>query len=636
MSNVGIYQDLIEGQIRLLRIASVSDRDPDCLAQDASEMVRCSLEVVWLKDHPKFIALSYTWGSPINSQQLDGPAKDIVQDAHILCNGRRMSIRRNLYDFLLHCSQTTDNDALRGPLWIDAIVIDQTNLSERSYQVNIMGDIYKAAIRVAVWLGKEGPSTPKAFALIEALANATADERSRIHSYQVSHNNPNTLLDLDSWQALVRFFERSWFGRVWIIQEVAFARDITVLCGNKSLQWDDLVETSRYFATSSWSNYFSDQSVFPNSTVVRSHHVPARLAATKKTWASGERDGLLYALLRARHSSSQDLRDKVYSQLSLGNASIFPSYKRTVAEVYITTAKYILEHSENLFLLTCVEGETFQEVPGLPSWVPDWSCTEFLGLRVTGYHAFTASGDRIRNFGLKMLEGKDILSVEAIKIDDIAEIGDTKGEIYEFASPDRLWGLVSRLDETYFTGESREEALWRTLTTNRESMVLAATTNNYPATKVLEASFRDWVTWKYVVASLSHQQRPSEFPAPTSPSNDILPSEKDIVAALETCKTDPSQLPVLAQKASHFDVHYLHAMLTRPFRTKQSFFGLGTQALRPGDSVWIVSGCRVPLVLRKIENSFRFRLVGGAYLHGFMNGEALKRDGLMFEMVELE
>lgn len=85
-----------------------------------------------------------------------------------------------------------------------------------------------------------------------------------------------------------------------------------------------------------------------------------------------------------------------------------------------------------------------------------------------------------------------------------------------------------------------------------------------------------------------------------------------------------------------FNAHYSHAMFVRPFRTWRGFFGLGTQSLREGDSVWIVAGCRVPLILREGEGSSRYELVGGTVLHELMKGEALVQDGFAFELVELE
>jgi hypothetical protein len=126
-------------------------------------------------------------------------------------------------------------------------------------------------------------------------------------------------------------------------------------------------------------------------SITLGHNTPARLAAAQKTWLSNHDDKFLYALIRARSSRSENARDKVYSQLGLGDADITPDYGKSVEDVYITTARYILENSKSLFLLTCVEGEEFQTIAGLPSWVPDWSLSKGLGLRVTGYPDFNAA-----------------------------------------------------------------------------------------------------------------------------------------------------------------------------------------------------------------------------------------------------
>ncbi len=42
-----------------------------------------------------------------------------------------------------------------------------------------------------------------------------------------------------------------------------------------------------------------------------------------------------------------------------------------------------------------------------------------------------------------------------------------------------------------------------------------------------------------------------------------------------------------------------------------------------GDVVWIFPGCNVPMVLRTMENGW-YKVVGGCYLDGFMDGEAME------------
>ena len=61
--------------------------------------------------------------------------------------------------------------------------------------------------------------------------------------------------------------------------------------------------------------------------------------------------------------------------------------------------------------------------------------------------------------------------------------------------------------------------------------------------------------------------------------------------------------------------------------TEKGYIGIGPPICARADAVCIMPGSTVPLVLRRAkdaENS-RYQLVGDAYLHGFMYGEALER-----------
>ena len=57
------------------------------------------------------------------------------------------------------------------------------------------------------------------------------------------------------------------------------------------------------------------------------------------------------------------------------------------------------------------------------------------------------------------------------------------------------------------------------------------------------------------------------------------------------------------------------------FRTKQGFLGMALYTILPGDEVWIVKGSWAPLVVRHEGDKNTFQ--GDAYVHGFMEGQAL-------------
>jgi hypothetical protein len=630
-----LYSNLLalgSDQIRLLRV--------DPIKNNAGSDIECTISIHSLakaNGRPDFFALSYTWG-PSHADTAKLRKTPLNATCRVICNGIETSISENLYDFLHHCASDREERFI-GYMWIDALCINQKNISERSHQVNIMGAIYQAASKVIVWLGPEHNTTSAVYSLMHALMSVSSEVRSKLYPQNIQDGHKDPLLNAGNWKALASFFQRTWFERAWIIQEVVVADDVIVLCGDHILSWQQLVGVSRFLSVSHW-NIFLDHTAHPFSieTVGNTfHNTPTILAATKRTWASALNDAFLYALIRARLFSCQDPRDKVYSQLKIGQADIFPEYEATVAEVYITAAEYIIEHSESLLLLTCVEGEDFQTVHGLPTWVPDWSVSKRIGLRITGYLHFNAAGTLSRKCNVSVYGKQHLLSVEATKIDDIIDTCEPKTNLRQSIHSSGLWRIISSLDVTYFTGQSCEEVIWRTLITNRESTPNQEHSRRahhitYPASStVLEPSFRAWLLWRY----LESPDVPTTFPA-QYPADSIFPTEAEITEARQRSKADPTFLKSIALRASDFDLHYLHAMLVRLFRTKQGYLGLGTQCLHESDSIWIVPGCRVPLILRQKEGSQHYRLVGGAYIHGFMDGEALGRTNVVFRTVVLE
>ncbi|KAE9362995.1 hypothetical protein N431DRAFT_299754, partial [Stipitochalara longipes BDJ] len=63
----------------------------------------------------------------------------------------------------------------------------------------------------------------------------------------------------------------------------------------------------------------------------------------------------------------------------------------------------------------------------------------------------------------------------------------------------------------------------------------------------------------------------------------------------------------------------------RMFTTEKGYIGMGTYSIQTGDQIWILKGANVPMVRRKWERE-NFILVGEAYVHGVMHGEALEGD----------
>jgi hypothetical protein len=57
------------------------------------------------------------------------------------------------------------------------------------------------------------------------------------------------------------------------------------------------------------------------------------------------------------------------------------------------------------------------------------------------------------------------------------------------------------------------------------------------------------------------------------------------------------------------------------FCTKQGVLGLGPALLGEGDLCCVMFGAQVPFILRRVGE--KYKLVGEAYVHGVMKGEAM-------------
>ncbi|KAF7186847.1 Heterokaryon incompatibility protein 6, OR allele [Pseudocercospora fuligena] len=105
------------------------------------------LEIVSLEKDEElaYEALSWCWGPPSSG-------------AERLLNGKVTTIslaaRDTLYNLcILH---------KHFRVWMDAVCINQRDVSERSQQVAIMKDVYSRADRVLIWLGEEDESSATA------------------------------------------------------------------------------------------------------------------------------------------------------------------------------------------------------------------------------------------------------------------------------------------------------------------------------------------------------------------------------------------------------------------------------------------------------------------------------------------
>jgi hypothetical protein len=230
-------------------------------ATSQESALSCSLLHTNFTEIPHYEALSYEWGSPMFTRSLQ-------------VNGANLRIGENLYEALVHIRRAKD-----CILWIDAICINQNDLAERQYQVGLMDSIYHRAERVLVWLGVPTPDL------------MTEDEQGTLLVPYKTHSEK-----FCTWSC-----EHTYWKRVWIVQEIAQARNIVVYIGKYHMSWIaylDALKKNRSF---------------------KHRGGKIRKLDEKRRGRHGPANRLEQLLEDFQHAQCRETRDKIYGFLGLAH-----------------------------------------------------------------------------------------------------------------------------------------------------------------------------------------------------------------------------------------------------------------------------------------------------------------------------
>lgn len=123
-----------------------------------------------------------------------------------------MEVTQNL-EILLWRLRSLPDSRSDMSFWIDGLCINQDDISEKNHQVGLMKRIYSQSLSTIVWLG--------------------AADTSSDHAMDALQSGPGSGAD---WQAVLTLWARSYFNRMWIVQELALNKNLSMLiCGEKTI-----------------------------------------------------------------------------------------------------------------------------------------------------------------------------------------------------------------------------------------------------------------------------------------------------------------------------------------------------------------------------------------------------------------
>ncbi|KAK7183183.1 heterokaryon incompatibility [Paraphaeosphaeria sporulosa] len=614
-------------------------------------------------------AISYAWGEFPKFNQV------------IVLDGKILKITDNLYSALMAFSRPYGVRVL----WADAICINQTDTTEKSQQVALMAEIYSKANLVQVWLTLHSEAAADAMKYLKDLSSRadTFGISEDVGHPRIVKGWPNVDIPRDEADKMISdaikhhvdfLLYRSWFNRVWVVQEVALAADLVVSCGHARLTWTELARALEVL-----------RGVYRRMSAGEDR---SRMEGLKAAWGFVKhRDEwrMLDEHLGQNHHASTntigeqmrnkactDDRDRVYAMLSMTKspyAGMVPDYTKTVAEAYTEftrrytpntqiywagLARRLITHDQEAVDTSNIavsspkaDKQTALNITDrdyLPSWVP-----EFRPARNLAWAApFTGSYDTARAapfffFSLPKIE-KVMFATGAV-IDTIALTNcalDMKAPHY-FQHPAFFFPLIDYLtmlldhapppspDSDPFPIE-----LAKTLTSgigdcpHAEDLFSRYTfIEKLAASRNLTPGSTPWLTTIWTAFS-KHYLSPTGSLYQRILLHAITGNRTHLVVS----NADGDALSPDEQLAFAF-LNYIGNILisNRLSVTYEGRMGLVPGIARPGDGLALINGCHMPYVVRGVKRvtyeggviDEALQVVGPCYLHGVMRGELFGR-----------
>jgi Heterokaryon incompatibility protein (HET) len=572
--------------------------------------IQCSIYHVDLDtQHDPFVALSYHWGDP----------NDITT---IHCDGQQVSITKNLFFALIRMRQRK----AWHTFWADALSINQYETKEareeKGEQVQLMSRIFSQAKGVVVDLGHSDEDTDLAIKLMERIASLNLDQASYDYIFK-SQIEGYDLPDLKnpSWTAWMKLVTRTWFNRVWMVQEFALAREVKMMIGPYVF---DGAKIERAFnltkriqpPTTALRASIKDQRGLPLMIMIRGMH-----------W---NRDPQSLASLFAFFTSSQstDNRDRIYAVLGLVNddnrrlddttdakGGFRVDYNEPTKDVATRFAKHLAFRNLNA-LWEVANGPH----PEQPSWAPSLEMNSFRGLAEGLYPhlklpaLFHASRSTEANIRFSTVANvTPLMTAKGCEVDAITATTDVYG--LDLVEPESAIGKIG-------TGIIKFEQDARRLLINEGFPI--------PQTGLWDPYWRTLISDCTSNAKRAPPEFVNNFKA-FAAASDMIASEQDT----RDVEDHPELMQQLIQ-LTPFMLAYGSAMFHRRVCiTEKGRIGNVPSVAEPGDKIVVVCGADRPLIMRKKEGQPYDQYIGTSYLHGIMDGEALGLEDWKLEDISI-
>lgn len=628
-----------------------------------------------------YVAMSYSWGD-------ENDRVPIYIDDHCA------EVTRNLEEGL---REFREMDLFKQGLWIwiDAVCINQKDIKEKTEQLKLMASIYQSAGNIIVWLGAADDTSDECIDYLhvtsinyrtEYVEGMDQTDLLAAHAHR-NHAQMSLKQKMTVWSDVIRsmapmmmenpevheemiqlynFFDRPYWRRLWIIQELAMGRaGMPIVCGSTVTQWryvrDGILMVSsaldifHEIIPRAFRDIDPDKKLDPSllhvATIAQieclghrqelpplpAGHFPLPITFQKGRTIFGPLRGNVFhtALRLIRDSHCKVGLDRVYGMLALPGLPDFAieaDYEKSAGEVYIEFIKQLVLWGESpaVFQFLDGTGASILDDFKLPLWCPNLGAKpgRRIGIIEGKWHADDPTaeaapfswGRQIFMPEFRMEDGREHLFCRGFitdAIDGLGAISMADREFMRFGS-EFIGGVRQPKFETLWPYEDvPEDIVWWTL-------VGGARVGGEKA----PSSFQNLLT-----------AIPSAEPPKNSPDHrlwDFVNQSKDLpiggrplgsyfsppgANGTNNFATAPARQAMAARTACR-----------RLATTPKGRVALVPASTQPGDAIIILLGHGNPVVATLIlteRGTGVFKIKGDAFVHGVMEGEATRQEIMM-------
>jgi hypothetical protein len=568
-------------------------------------------------------------------------------------------------------------------VWVDALCIDQSNVLEKNVEVKRMGEIYKKSERVISFLGNNYEESGETLEFMSTIGRVFSQSAAQSISHQFMER-----MNVDSVIGVVRLLMRPYWNRIWIAQEICLGGDKAIaICGARRFPMSELLRCGPILGSrvlQSGKRLNLGLSLDPGSDGDAQYLSMLDLQTSLKKLMA-----LHYAKLECINddrtvpvsnplwfripsgSRATDPRDLVYGMLNLlpkqlkEQINVDYSPENTFVDVMAEFTKAHIRTTNSLsFILHQLSAPIFG-IGEWPTWVPNLALpysSAHYGWPLIG--EFSACGDTTCEATFSRDLGRHLLVCQGYRLDTISQatIPECEISIQESTTQALLLENTMCFDPSVETEQDLQEVreVLRVLkgrhipdTEDSQDPGLASTTvHQYEGVIGLKQALMECF---HSLGVDFESESSSIFDIPYDLSIGRQELERQRTQYLSASFiNDPglSTLNTVREAFADFDLwgtsfkdlfppHFRDVdidsfelpeirdrtvTLARLFTTCSGYVGACIGHARPGDEIFLLKGCVMPVILRASSSCHgAYELKGGCCIPGVMNGEAIAR-----------